>query len=294
VTQCGVVLEDLWFLASRIRHSQALGRYSAFWSAVTPAWHRVLAPITRRRGFVACINGDIVRLDAAFASPYGKHASREYESGSYLPFMAAITPGMHVIDVGAHIGLYTLGAARRVGSGKVYAIEANEEAVNVLRRHVSLNHFDDRVEIVAAAVSDSDGRASFYTSGVTSAGSLARANAEFPLNRERLEQPAREVSTPSMTLDRFCQERGITPDVIKIDVEGAEVHVLRGARQVLAAAAPLIFCEVHPDQMASFGSTPGQLESIAREAGYAFSVIDRPNSAGIYHVRVGRPSNPVS
>ncbi len=89
-----------------------------------------------------------------------------------------------------------------------------------------------------------------------------------------------------MTLDAFTAERGLRPDVIKIDVEGAEFRVLQGARRMLTEGAPLIFCEIHPQQMQNVGGSVAELLDLVASLGYTATPIDRPNSAGIYHARI--------
>src|SRR5262249_40284913 len=103
------------------------------------------------------------------------------------------------------------------------------------------------------------------------------------LNPERLARPAICHEAASVTLDQFCSERNITPDVIKIDVEGAEVRVLLGAGNVLARSRPVLLCEIHPQQMANCGSSLTELESFREHHGYTITRLDEPNTTGIFH-----------
>src|SRR5206468_8336208 len=130
-------------------------------------------------------------------------------------------PGMTVLDVGAHVGFFALGAALRAGpEGRVFAFEPAPDTISLLERHVALNGWQDRVEVVRAVASDTEGTATFYVHGDTMSAALARENVEM-LNPQELEAPAVEIEVPSVTLDGFCRSRGLRPDRLKIDVEGA-------------------------------------------------------------------------
>src|SRR5262249_15930416 len=99
---------------------------------------------------------------------------------------------------------------------------------------------------------------------------------------------AEEIQVSSVTLDRFCVERGIRPDVVKIDVEGAELLILKGTRELLQKERFLIFCEVHPPQMENCGSSLPALQVYLESLGYIMEPLDEPNSLGIYHVLITR------
>jgi len=117
------------------------------------------------------------------------------------------------------------------------------------------------------------------------AASISRQNVEV-LNPQQLAEPADELTIPSVTLDGFCSRQGLRPDLMKIDVEGAELHVLRGARNVLADSRPLIYCEIHPQQMANCGGSVNELTGLLSETGYDVTPLDAPNPDGIYHARL--------
>jgi len=84
----------------------------------------------------------------------------------------------------------------------------------------------------------------------------------------------RETRHGQCSLDAFCRERGIRPDVIKIDVEGAEFAVLEGARDILAEARPLLVVSVHPQHLAALGRDVNELHALAAASGYTVSDTD--------------------
>ena len=157
-----------------------------------------------------------------------------YESRKQKVFEALITPGSVVFDIGANVGFYTLLASVLVGgSGRVYAFEPVQRNLRYLRRHISLNHLNN-VTVIDSAVSDVTGRARFSVSGSSAIGSLS-------------EQGEIEVATLALDdLDASEYERARSH--LKIDVEGAELKVLRGAEVFLRTWRPSILLATHgPD-----------------------------------------------
>ncbi|MFW6078443.1 MAG: FkbM family methyltransferase [Gemmatimonadota bacterium] len=155
--------------------------------------------------------------------------------GSYEPeqtrrFEASVLPGGTVLDIGAHVGYYTLLASDLVGdTGTVWAFEPNPRNARFLRRHVEINRCGN-VRIVEAAVSDRGGAARFAAGSGSGTGRLADAG-------------ALEVRT--VRLDEYCARHGIAPSVLKIDVEGGELAALRGARDLLSRGRPVLFLSTH-------------------------------------------------
>ncbi len=274
-------------LGSRIRNSHALREQKWFWKTVEPAWEKCFARLSRTRGYAAMVNGDAFRLEYSYASRYDRQDRRAYEPVFYGAFVEQVQSGMTVLDIGAHIGIFTLGAARRAGErGRVYAFEPSPKTARTLQRHVEMNRCQKQVEVVTQVVSDVDGEISFYARGESTAASLSRENVEV-LSPDRSDGPARVVVTRSVTLDKFCGGRGIRPDVMKIDVEGAELRVLRGARKILQEGAVQVLCEVHSEPMLkNCGGSREELLAFLKEIGYRWERLDEPNWMDIYHCRI--------
>lgn len=170
----------------------------------------------------------------------------------YAAFRDAVTPGATVFDVGANLGAYTLLFAQWVGpAGKVVAFEPAPAAATGLRRLVGLNEVRDRVEIVEAAVSGAVGTASFASDGSSGANALVAA---APGGRG-------VISVPTTSLDAFCDAHRLRPDVIKIDVEGEELEVLRGARRTLSLPSVQAFLELHPSAWVARGITAAAIRA---------------------------------
>jgi FkbM family methyltransferase len=149
-----------------------------------------------------------------------------------------LRPGMVFYDAGANVGLYTLAAARLVGdTGKVFSIEPDAEVVSRLRENTSYNGFA-WVSTFEVALWSRGGDIAFATAD-------ASVSPDHGLGRIVENEGARNLtSVRATTLDDFCRDNAV-PDLLKCDVEGAEVEVLRGAASLLRCHHPAIICEVH-------------------------------------------------
>lgn len=143
------------------------------------------------------------------------------------------------VDVGASLGQYTAWASGAMRGGRILALEADQLRYEELERNCArwAGQTGNRIEPVFCAASESDGEATFYVTHSNVSGGL------FP---HRTAQPAQwhPVKVPARTLDSACD--GFTPDLVKIDVEGSELRVLRGAQRILRAGTTRFLIEVHP------------------------------------------------
>lgn len=178
-----------------------------------------------------------------------------WNPAEYEAFRAAARPGSIALDVGANVGAYTLLLAQWVRpGGRVYAFEPAPEAFAGLSEHLRLNALADTVVPVRAAVAATSGTATLATDGLSGANRLADA-------------PGGET-VQTVTLDEFCAREGIVPAFLKIDVEGAELDVLRGARETIAKAGDslALFVEMHPTIWAEMGITAEEVQAeLARQ-----------------------------
>lgn len=170
------------------------------------------------------------------------------------------------IDAGAHIGFFTMQMAAIVGpSGHVYAFEPFEANADLLDRSIVENGFTDRVVFQRFAVGASSGSAvlTFPRETLNTGGAYLLRPGTSPLTGN-LEQPV-----PVAALDDLTFQRPVR--LIKMDVEGAEPLVVRGAVRLLQEDRPVILSEVHPTQLErASGVTPDaflrQLASIGYRA----------------------------
>lgn len=175
-----------------------------------------------------------------------------YEPEQTAAFERWISPGDTLLDVGAHVGYYTLLSSLLVGpGGAVHAFEPDPRNFRFLGKHVAANGLGN-VQVVEAAVSDRAGTARFEFGSGSGTGHIADAGG---------------IEVRTTRVDDFVAERGISPSAFKVDVEGAEVRVLEGAAGTIRRCLPVIFLSTHGPEVHR-----RSLE-LLRAAGYRFEAI---------------------
>jgi FkbM family methyltransferase len=160
-----------------------------------------------------------------------------YEIGTVRLWDHLLKTSTTVFDVGANIGVYTLLAAARLqGRGAVHCFEPNAEVFSRLGRNVALNRFTN-VHAAQLALSDFDGDAKFFIpkNNAWTNGSLI----------EGFTEQMEPMTIETTRFDTYCSKLDLAKvDLIKIDVEGSELNVLRGMGKLLRRWRPDIICEV--------------------------------------------------
>lgn len=245
----------------RLRHTAVLNRAEWLWDAVRPVYNRSIA-VLGRNGLERNMNGtDYMRILPKF-----RGVPETYEPDTWRQIRNEIRPGDSVVDVGAYIGLYTIAFAQLVGhAGRVYAFEPNRENCEDIRQNLRLNGIADRVELVRAALGHEDGDVPFDGSSGIQGHISATPTAQTKLVR-------------CLTLDTYLDGQRV--DVLKIDVEGYEENVLRGAAELLSSPTRkprAIFIEVHPYAWGEIGTTSTSLLELLNEHGYiTLDLEDKP------------------
>lgn len=154
-----------------------------------------------------------------------------YEYQKQRVFMELIRKGNIVYDIGANVGFYTLISSAIVGDdGLVVAFEPRPRNASLLRDHIAINKLVN-VKVYAVAISESDGTAQFDESRSNLVGRLS---------------PEGSITVPVRSIDSLTQYDGLPfPDLVKIDVEGAELDVLLGAEATLDQCSPRILLATH-------------------------------------------------
>lgn len=206
----------------------------------------------------------------------------------YEPYMAeAITANLSrggtFWDIGANIGLFSLLASKIVGAdGNVVAFEPSPDVFALLRANTAGNSL---IQVFQYGIGNAEGTMSFAAQGTGSSSSFVQEVTE--LNRDHNRgQRIENVSVTMRKIDTLLDEMP-PPSLAKIDVEGFELEVLRGAERLLSEVRPTLVIEVHPPQLTmSSGSEAALLELLTRRR-YQWDIIDRnPNS--LYSI-VARP-----
>jgi FkbM family methyltransferase len=215
-------------------------------------------------------NGRTWRLDPEVAL---RGAELEMDTIRWL--RSVVRPGMTVVDVGANVGQMTLEMAQLVGpAGRVVAIEPGPGNLEVLRRHVDGNGFGGRVTVIAAACcAHHRGKMELEMpaanpdeigSGFQLRGIGIAAN---PLN---LGRPHTRLEVDTVSLDGLAAEMGLRPGVLKIDVEGAELEVVKGGRTILREARPEVSIGFHPFAFTQPGEAQAEIIAAFEAARLSF------------------------
>lgn len=187
---------------------------------------------------------------------------------SSLGVLSYVESGFTVIDVGGNVGQTALAMAKKVGdSGKVISFEPYPATVKRFKKNLELNQDIKNIRLENYALGDFDGSISLFQDCVTNSGGnrVLYSDTENHVGVERV---------PATTLDSYlAKEKSITGvDLIKIDVEGFEMSVLRGAEQTLLKYKPKLVVEVDDKNLTKQGATTDDLVTFLRRLDY--SLID--------------------
>lgn len=164
-----------------------------------------------------------------------------------------------ILDIGAHIGLFCLPCASVINkSGKIYAFEPSIANRNTLKEHVKINYFEGKIIVESFLASNKCKKEKFYESPFV--------NGMNSMSMARQGMKIREVD--SITLDEYCRKKNLLPDLIKIDVEGAEIKVLKGCKRLMKKVKPIFILSVHPRQIKEMEMKLNQIFEIAKNNNY--------------------------
>jgi len=252
---------------------------NAFWRTVRTL-HRVGQPLWRIRlgsktlfSYVGALLWKVglppkeleLKFGCRIVFPAHYNAILDYADGIYQPersvtelVLKILKPGNVAVDVGAHVGYYTLLFRRLVGPyGRVYAFEPSPEFFNVLVKNLIVNSFTD-VVAVQAAVADCCGNKGFYH--VLGGGSSLYKRMDG----------ANMISVRVTTLDTFFSQLNWPKiDLVKMDIEGAEYAALKGAKELVRRNDSLnMLVELNPSTLEAAGVTPREFLELLMEMGF--------------------------
>jgi FkbM family methyltransferase len=237
---------------------------SIFQGVVRPAVRVIYSLIYGRRGYKINIGGQgefRMSPDLAFR---GWERFGDRHNWAFARCIDSCKGESVFLDVGAHVGLYSLPVSRALAAGgRVFAFEPSRGSYGYLIKNVAYNGFTN-IETYNLVVADSE------SPGVPFYERTDPDSATSGLTMRTKDSEERYVLTqvPKVSLDSFCDENHVAPDVIKIDTEGSELFVLKGARAVLARRRPLIFLSVHPSHLRSLGQSTEEVVALLSELGY--------------------------
>ena len=191
-----------------------------------------------------------------FLAAYSVYKAR-IEAGPVDRLKEFVPPGSTTVDVGANVGFFTLKFARWVGEqGCVIAIEPDIENFDALAAKVAATGAESRVRLHKAAAA-------------AEAGSVRFERNELHPGDHRISFGVEGIVVPAVTVDELVMEPGIpSVSLMKIDVQGAEMLVLEGAKRTLCKMRPALFVEVDDRNLGNLGSSAHALVTHLEQAGY--------------------------
>ena len=197
-----------------------------------------------------------------------------YVCGSYEPnefnYLASyLKPGMVVVDAGANEGLYSLFASRRVGdAGLVLAVEPSPRELGCLRNNIARNHMSN-IRVVPMALSDRTGRTILKLAEDEHAGQNTLGEFVYDI------QSAGTHEVEQRPLDTLlAQENVQRVDLIKADIEGAELALLVGARETLRRYKPTLLCEIYGTALEHQDARAAKILNVLDDVGYRLLSFD--------------------
>jgi FkbM family methyltransferase len=173
-------------------------------------------------------------------------------------------PGNVVVDAGAHIGVYALKTAKEVGeSGQVIAIEPEKENFKLLSKNIRINKHQN-ITPIKIALSDFQGKANFFIK--------ARSRSHSLVGKTWITPIVDMTETAVTTLDELLNKLGVMKvDLLKLNVEGAEMEVLKGSRELLAnGRISRIVTTPHPP----YNKEAGKISRYLKGFGYEIELVE--------------------
>jgi len=229
-------------------------RFKSIVRPTAPAWFTIAPSVTMLLDPEDYVSAEIIRTG-------------EWEPESWNAIAKHLSAGSVFVDVGAHIGYYSLKAAPVVGpGGHVIAVEPNPPTIRELEDNIRASGASAIISVQPVACSDTEATLDLFAAPRRNTGqsSLSKSNAS---------QTGQDVATyhvRARPLDDIIHDTGVSRvDVVKIDVEGAEMLVLKGSVNTLARYHPMVIVELIDAQLRSMGSSEAEVRAFMQAHGYA-------------------------
>lgn len=219
--------------------------------------YSVLELLTFGKGVSRTING----IKIKFPAKWSRYYEPDYEADNYSFLKNYVKPGMHIIDIGAHLGLFSACSSQLTGStGKIICFEPTPGTYEVLKKTLALNKCDN-VTPLQQAVGAATGETVFFVS------STAACNSNS-LVENVSEGNAEKYNVTITTIDDIVNTFQLHPHLIKIDAEGAELDVLKGGIKTLTEKKPTLILGLHPKFIKQKGDSLEAIWEILMSAHY--------------------------
>jgi len=245
------IVEDADFAVARLsrrtlQHISEHGTVYAFRQAVWKLYYARFERLKKRRASQRAPQPAIIRyLDQEFElHPSSQGLSEElrlferHEPLGTELYLQQLSPGNHVLDIGSNIGYWLLMAEQAIGeSGRILGFEPAAGVYSILQGNIARSGYKN-IHVLPCAVGATNGTAQFYQSEVPNWGSL--------IQQDSLKQ-TRTIDVEVRKLEDILTEfPDFHPHVLRMDLEGAELMVLKSGREMLARYKPCLFVEFHP------------------------------------------------
>jgi len=239
----------------------------------TTLFYRFLEWLTRGRGLYRRISDTRIKLPAR----YIRYFPADYEAANFSLLQQHIRPGSVVLDIGAHIGLFSVIAAKwSGGDGRVYAFEPAPTTYRVLERTIRMNHLNEQVVAVSSAMGLTTGTIDFFVSD----NEADNSNSLVPYKSDR---SLRAIPVELDSIDHFVLRQDIEKvDFIKIDVEGAEYDTLRGGLEVIARDRPVVILAIHPEPILNRNDSLEDIYTVLEQLPYHILLDGKPVSKALF------------
>lgn len=257
------------------------GLYHLFSKRQATLLHSVWLRFKRERLFPLrnrLLSNRPIRVNVADVSvlliPKGAEAANiwsgsRFERHEIAFILRVLRPGMTFFDIGANVGIYSIVAAKKYPNVRVYAFEPSEWTFQVLEENIRLNALSN-VAAIRTALGDRIGEVVLHVNapgrdGLNTIGKPSHPDCQI-VTQEKV---------PMSTLDTFIQSHKILVDVMKVDVEGAELMVFRGGKKLLERKdAPLILYESYSWCTKGFNYHPVEIMWLLQDYGYSLFLLD--------------------
>jgi len=226
--------------------------------------YSVLDWLTVGKGISRNINGMNVR----FPAKWSRYYEPDYEADNYSFLKDYVKPGMHIIDIGAHLGLFSVCSSQLAGSdGKIICLEPTPGTYEVLKKTLALNKCDNVIPL-QQAVGAVKGETVFFVSSTAACNSNSLVANVSEGNTEK-------YNVNITTIDDIVNTYQLNPGLIKIDAEGAELDVLKGGIKTLMKKKPVLILGLHPAFIKQKGDSLEAIWEILMSANYKIEMEGR-------------------
>lgn len=220
--------------------------------------YKILDFLSFYRGWTTTINGMEIRLPLR----YYRYYTDDYEFDNFQFYRTQIKPDSIIIDIGGHIGLNAVFFSKLAYQGHVYVFEPAPNTMQVLKNTAKLNSLTN-ITFVPMMVTNKKGAEAFY---INNSSIADNANSAI---KHRTDKNLKLIEVFSTTIDLFIEDQKIHHvDFVKIDAEGAEELVLRGATKLLARDKPRMTLGLHPAPIVLNGDSLESIYNILTENNY--------------------------